>query len=59
MKTCKKCGNPVRLDKQDKYNIRWFKQKYPWVSQQDMGKLLRLGKSTISEVIVGRGPRRK
>lgn len=59
MKDCKKCGHPIRLDREDKYHIRWFKQKYPWCTQEDIATLLRLSKSTISEVIAGRRPRSK
>lgn len=50
---CKNCGteNTLRIPKWQQVRIRAFKEKYPWVTNDDLGHLFNLKRTRISEII--------
>ena len=51
--TCKHCGKvtTIRIPQWQQERIRAFKEKYPWVTNDDLGHLFNLKRTRISEII--------
>jgi hypothetical protein len=51
--TCKHCGEvtTIRIPQWQAQRIREFKNKYPWITNEDLGALFNLKRTRISEII--------